>query len=252
MKYIVSIDQSTSASKAFLIDAQGDIVRRASRPHRQFYPAPDRVEQDAEEIFQNVAAVIDEVTDGIPSKALSALAITNQRETTVLWDRETGLPVCPAVVWQDTRGAALCQALSAWGEMVERTTGSALSPYLPASKIGVLLNERPDLRRRAEAGDIAMGTVESYPSYVDAVQALLNGKVDCVLIDGAPADVFVAENEGLQILESAYTVESYAIAISKDNVELLGKVTAALQDLIADGTVDAIIEKYIPADEAAE
>lgn len=118
MKYIVSIDQSTSASKAFLIDALGDIVRRASRPHRQFYPAPDRVEQDAEEIFQNVAAVIDEVTDGIPSKALSALAITNQRETTVLWDRETGLPVCPAVVWQDTRGAALCQTLSAWGEMV--------------------------------------------------------------------------------------------------------------------------------------
>ena len=165
MKYIVSIDQSTSASKAFLIDGQGDIVRRASRPHRQFYPAPDRVEQDAEEIFQNVAAVIGEVTDGIPARDLSALAITNQRETTVLWDRETGLPVCPAVVWQDTRGAALCQQLSAHGEAVERVTGSALSPYLPASKIGVLLNERPDLRRRAEAGDIAMGTMESWLVY---------------------------------------------------------------------------------------
>jgi len=118
--------------------------------------------------------------------------------------------------------------------------------------IGVQLGTTGYLYATWDIEEAGLGTVESYPSYVDAVQALLNGKVDCVLIDGAPADVFVAENEGLQILESAYTVESYAIAISKDNVELLGKVTAALQDLIADGTVDAIIEKYIPADEAAE
>jgi polar amino acid transport system substrate-binding protein len=82
------------------------------------------------------------------------------------------------------------------------------------------------------------------------VEALKNDKVDCVLIDAAPADAFVKENEGLVILETEYVVESYAIAVSKDNVELLGKVSAALQDLIADGTVDAIIEKYIPAEDA--
>lgn len=103
-----------------------------------------------------------------------------------------------------------------------------------------------------EIEDAGLGTVESYPSYVDAVQALLTGKVDCVLCDAAPAAEFVAANEGLATLETAYVTESYAIAISKDNVELLGQVTAALQELIADGTVDAIINKYIPAEEAAE
>lgn len=161
-RYIVSIDQSTSNSKAFLVNAEGDIVRRASRAHRQFYPAPDRVEQDAEEILQNVLAAIDEVTEGV---APAALAITNQRETTVLWDRATGLPVCPAVVWQDTRGKALCDALSSHGDEVARLTGSALSPYLPASKIGVLLRDQPDLRRRAEAGELCMGTMESFLIY---------------------------------------------------------------------------------------
>lgn len=100
--------------------------------------------------------------------------------------------------------------------------------------------------------DAGLGTVESYPSYVDAVQALLTGKVDCVLCDAAPAAEFVSANEGLVTLETAYVTESYAIAISKDNVELLGQVTAALQDLIADGTVQSIIDKYIPAEATAE
>ena len=99
-----------------------------------------------------------------------------------------------------------------------------------------------------ENGGYGEDHVVAYDSGITAVQALMNGKVDCVLIDAAPADVFVAENEGLMILDTEYVVESYAIAISQDNVELLGKVTAALQDLIADGTVDAIVEKYIPAD----
>ena len=161
MKYIVAVDQSTSASKAFLVDEQGGIVRRASRPHRQFYPAPGRVEQDAGEIFRNVEAIIGEVTGGVPTSQLAALALTNQRETTVLWERDTGEPVCPAVVWQDTRGEPLCGELRRHDARVRELTGSALSPYLPASKIGVLLRENPALRRRAEAGDLCMGTMES-------------------------------------------------------------------------------------------
>ena len=165
MKYIAAVDQSTSASKAFLVDERGEIARRASRPHRQYYPAPGRVEHDAQEIFENVCAIIDEVTDGISAGDIAALALTNQRETTVIWDRKIGVPVCPAVVWQDTRGEALCRELEAQGEKVRLLTGSALSPYLPASKIGVLLRENPDLRRRAEAGELCMGTIESYLAF---------------------------------------------------------------------------------------
>ena len=116
--------------------------------------------------------------------------------------------------------------------------------------IGVQLGTTGYLYATWDIEETGLGTVESYTSYVDAVEALKNDKVDCVLIDAAPADAFVKENEGLVILETEYVVESYAIAVSKDNVELLGKVSAALQDLIADGTVDAIIEKYIPAEDA--
>jgi len=162
MSYIVAVDQSTSASKAFLVDERGEIIRRASRAHRMYYPAPGRVEQDAEEIFGNVVAIIDGVTEGIGAAELAALAITNQRETTVLWDRATGKPVCPAVVWQDTRGEALCAELAAQDARVRQLTGSCLSPYLPASKIGALLREDPALMRRAEAGELCMGTIESY------------------------------------------------------------------------------------------
>lgn len=165
MKYIVSVDQSTSSSKAFLIDGRGEIVRRAARPHKQYYPAPGRVEHDAQEIFENVEGIIAEVMEGIPSGSIAALAVTNQRETTVIWDRETGLPVCPAIVWQDTRGDALCAELAAHDADVRARTGSALSPYLPASKVGVLLRENPEILRRAGAGDLCMGTIESYLAF---------------------------------------------------------------------------------------
>lgn len=161
-KYVVAVDQSTSASKAFLVDARGEIVRRASLPHAQRYPEPGRVEHDAREIFQNVIRIIGEVREGIPNGEIAALSITNQRETTVLWDRQTGDPVCPAIVWQDVRGESFCRAHAEQDAFVHSLTGSGLSPYLPASKIAVLLDERPDLRMRAEAGEICAGTIESY------------------------------------------------------------------------------------------
>ena len=114
--------------------------------------------------------------------------------------------------------------------------------------IGAQLGTTGYLYATWDIEEAGLGTVESYPSYVDAVEALKNGKVDCVLCDAAPAAEFVKANEGLVILETEYVVESYAIAVAKNNPELLGKVSGALQDLIADGTVDAIIEKYIPAE----
>lgn len=114
--------------------------------------------------------------------------------------------------------------------------------------IGVQMATTGDIYAGWDFEDTGSGKVSRFPNGVDAIEALKNGKVDCVMIDNEPAKAFVANNEGLKILESAYAEEDYAIAISKDNIDLLGKVSAALQDLIADGTVDAIIEKYIPAE----
>ncbi len=162
MKYIVSIDQSTSASKAFLVDEEGFIVRRAAREHKQVYPGPGRVEHDAEEIYQNVLRILDEVMEGIPEREIAAIAITNQRETTVLWDAKTGTPLCPAIVWQDVRGEAACRELGRYESFIHTTTGLPLSPYFPAGKIRALFQERPELKKRAEAGELRLGTVDSY------------------------------------------------------------------------------------------
>ena len=114
--------------------------------------------------------------------------------------------------------------------------------------IGVQIATTGELYATWDIQDAGLGEVKAYPNGVDAVEALKNGKVDCVIIDNEPAKAFVAANEGLKILETAYAEEDYAIAIAKDNVELLGKVTAALQDLIADGTVQSIVDKYISAE----
>ena len=114
--------------------------------------------------------------------------------------------------------------------------------------IGVQLSTTGDLYSTWDLEDEGLATVSRFSTGNDAVMALISGKVDCVIIDNEPAKAYVAANEGLVILETSYAVEDYAIGISKNNVELLGKVTAALQDLIADGTVENIINKYINAD----
>ena len=165
MKYIVAIDQSTSASKAFLVDASGAIVRRASLPHRQYYPAPGRVEHDAAEIWRNVEAIIAEVSQDIPTEDIACISISNQRETTVVWDAATGEPVCPAIVWQDVRGEAACRELAAHAERIHSVTGLTLSPYFPAGKLRALFQEQPELLRRAEKGELKLGTIDSYLVY---------------------------------------------------------------------------------------
>jgi len=160
-KYILSIDQSTSASKAFLVDETGAIVRRASRPHQQYYPKDGWAEHDAEEIWQNVCAIMDEVSEGVIDE-IAAVSIANQRETCVLWDRATGKPVHRAIVWQDVRGRDICEALIGRNDYVLATTGMALSPYYPAGKVAHLLNERSDIRERCAKGEICMGTIDSW------------------------------------------------------------------------------------------
>ncbi len=160
--YIVAIDQSTSASKVFLTDENARIVRRFSKPHRQYYPCPGGAEHDAEEIWQNVREGISAVTDGIDRRLIKALSVCNQRETTVFWDKSTGLPLRNAIVWQDVRASLLCAALSGEADYVKLTSGLGLSPYYPAGKAAFALNEDPALGKRAAGGDALIGTVDSY------------------------------------------------------------------------------------------
>ena len=162
---MIAVDQSTSASKAFLIDAQGGIARRFAKNHQQYYPHPGHVEHDAEEIWQNVREGIAAIAEGLTKEQLAGIGLSNQRETTVLWERSTGKPVCPAVVWQDVRGEALCEALAGHAGEVVQKTGLALSAYYPAAKAASVLAERPDLQKRAMDGEICIGTVDSYLVY---------------------------------------------------------------------------------------
>lgn len=161
--YIVAVDQSTSASKVYLLNAQGSIVKRYAKDHAQHYPHPGHVEHDAEEIWQNVLEGILAVTSKV--SGICGLAISNQRETTVFWDPVTGKPVCPAIVWQDVRGEALCRERSAYAKQVKAITGLDLSAYFPAAKIAAKFREDPALLKRAEQKQLCVGTMDSYLMY---------------------------------------------------------------------------------------
>ena len=170
-KYIIAIDQSTSASKAFLIGEKGRILRRVSKPHQQYYPNAGWAEHDAEEIWQNVLSGIHEAAKDIDPNEIAALSLCNQRETTVFWDRKTGMPLRKAIVWQDVRAGELCNELSAHADRVRKATGLELSPYYPAGKAAHALREDKELALKAEGGDALIGTVDSYLIY-----RLTNGK----------------------------------------------------------------------------
>lgn len=162
-RYIVSIDQSTSASKAFLVDAKGRIVRKKEVAHRQYYPQAGYVEHDAGEIWRNTLSALQCVCD-VPWAA-KGLSVSNQRETTVLWDRKTGDPVGHALVWQDTRAADLCQGLSQHAQAIRQKTGLSLSPYYSAAKAAHVLQQDTSLMQRARNGDLCFGTIDSFLIY---------------------------------------------------------------------------------------
>jgi glycerol kinase len=163
-KYILSIDQSTSATKAVLFDTQARIVARADREHEQFYPTPGWVEHDPVEIFENTLAVIRVIIETQPSATIEALAITNQRETVVVWDATTGKPVYNAIVWQCNRGAARCKQLKddGWEEAVREKTGLIIDPYFSATGISWILDNVPGAKEKANQGALRFGTIDSW------------------------------------------------------------------------------------------
>lgn len=166
MKYLLALDQGTSSSRAILFDTIGGIHATAQREFAQHYPQPAWVEHDACEIWESQRAVMEEVIQKAKLKPqdIAAIGITNQRETTVLWDRKTGKPVAPAIVWQDRRTADICAELKAQGLelMVQERTGLLLDPYFSGTKLKWLLDHVPDARARADRGELAFGTVDSW------------------------------------------------------------------------------------------
>jgi glycerol kinase len=161
---IVGIDQGTTGTTVLVLDQRLALLGRGYCEIPQSYPQPGQVEHDPEAIWQSVLTAFAQACAHAGSVEIAAIGITNQRETTVLWDRAPGRPVAPAIVWQDRRTAEMCDRLRAEGlePLVRQRTGLLLDPYFSASKIAWLLDHTPDLRRRAEAGEIAFGTVDSF------------------------------------------------------------------------------------------
>ena len=163
---MLSIDQGTTSSRAVVFDRTGRVVAMAQREFTQYFPRPGWVEHDAHEIWQTQLAVLREVLvhAGITARQVRAMGITNQRETTVLWDRQTGEPVAPAIVWQDRRTAGLCESLHAAGhaQVITGKTGLVLDAYFSGTKLAWLLDHVPGVRARAEQGELAFGTVDTW------------------------------------------------------------------------------------------
>ena len=165
-KYILAIDQGTTGSRAFLFDHYGNIITSAYREFKQYYPQAGWVEHDAEEIWASCVTVIREALTRakVQPQQISAIGITNQRETTILWDRKTSKPVHRAIVWQCRRTAHICQKLKVRRlENIFRTrTGLVLDPYFSGTKIQWILDHVPGVRRRAQQGNICFGTIDSW------------------------------------------------------------------------------------------
>jgi glycerol kinase len=176
MSYLLALDQGTTSSRAIAFDRQGRVAAVAQREFTQHFPQPGWVEHDASEIWTTQLAVARECVRKLPVAGASksriatnivAIGIANQRETTVLWDRATGQPVAPAIVWQDRRTTARCEQLRRQGKaaLIQRKTGLVLDAYFSATKLEWLLDQVPGARTRAEAGELAFGTIDSWLVY---------------------------------------------------------------------------------------
>lgn len=166
MKYIMALDQGTTSSRCIIFDHSGAMLASAQKEFAQHYPKPGWVEHDAAEIWETTL----EVARGAMAKAglsaadIAAIGITNQRETTVVWDKETGAPVCPAIVWQCRRTAPMADALAAsgWSEKIRQKTGLVPDAYFSGTKLRWILDKVPGARRGAEEGRLLFGTIDSW------------------------------------------------------------------------------------------
>ena len=165
-QYILSIDQGTTSTRAIIFDDRGTIVTSAQQEFEQFFPADGWVEHDAEEIWDTTVAVCQQAlkNGNIEASAIAGIGITNQRETTVVWERDTGKVLHKAIVWQDRRTAEWCKELKAADKetMIQEKTGLLIDPYFSATKISWILDNVEGARERAERGELAFGTIDTF------------------------------------------------------------------------------------------
>ena len=182
MKYILAIDAGTTSSRAILFDSKGQQQHMAQHEFPQYFPNPGWVEHNANEIWNTQRKAIEDVLNSpeVSIENIEAIGITNQRETTILWDRKTGEPIHNAIVWQDRRTAPICDALRDHAEKISKKTGLVLDAYFSGTKIKWILDQDPNLLERAKAGEIAFGTVDSW-----LIWKLTNGTVHVTDVSNA-------------------------------------------------------------------
>lgn len=229
MKYILALDQGTTSSRAVLVEHDGSIKASAQKEFRQIFPNPGWVEHDAEEIWSSQASVMAEVMAKADAKEgdIAAIGITNQRETTVVWERSTGKPICNAIVWQDRRTTQFCQDLKAKNleTLFRSRTGLLLDPYFSGTKLHWILNNVPGALERAKHGDLAFGTIDTW-----LVWKLTNGKKHITDVSNASRTLMfdinkcVWDDELLKILE----IPKQILPEVRSSSEVYGKTSTSI------------------------
>ena len=163
-QFIMSLDQGTTSSRAIIFNRHGETISVAQKPFTQHFPTPGWVEHDAKEIWGSQIAVLTEALakSGLDAKDIAAIGVTNQRETTVVWDRATGEPVCNAIVWQDRRTAKYCDSLHDKRDWIRGKTGLIIDAYFSATKVKWILDNVENARKRAERGELCFGTIDTW------------------------------------------------------------------------------------------
>jgi glycerol kinase len=228
-KYILSLDQGTTSSRAIVFNKEGSIVSMAQREFTQIYPLPAWVEHDPIEIWSTQVGVAAEAVTkvGLTFNDIAAIGITNQRETTIVWDRETGEPIYNAIVWQDRRTSTLCDSLKeeGWSLKIQEKTGLIIDAYFSATKIKWILDNVPEAREKAIAGKLAFGTIDSW-----LIWKLTNGKVHVTDVSNASRTMLFNihlmewDNELLELFE----VPAAMLPQVKSSSEVYGKTAGNL------------------------
>nr|WP_076745238.1 glycerol kinase GlpK [Sphingomonas jeddahensis] len=225
--FVLVIDQGTTSTRSVLFDDQARRVAIAQTEFAQHYPAHGWVEHDPEKIWRDALTTAREVIGkgGIKPKDIAAIGITNQRETAVIWDRATGQPIHNAIVWQDRRGAEMCAKLRADGaeELVRSRTGLLIDPYFSATKIAWMLDNVPDARARAERGELAFGTIDSF-----LLWRLTGGKVHATDVTNASRTMLFDIHKGGwdRALLDLFRVPEGILPAVKDNSCVFGSTVA--------------------------
>ena len=227
MKYIIAIDQGTTSTRSILFDEQCNVIAVDQMEISLSFPKNGWVEQNPEEIWQSVYLTIKDIINksNIDVRDIKGIGITNQRETTILWDKLTGLPVYPAIVWQSRQSQQICEDMinNGYQKMIQQKTGLIINPYFSASKIKFILDKNPNLFAKAKNGDILFGTVDSY-----LVWKLTSGKVHVTDYSNASRTLLYNINElkwDEELLE-LFNIPSKILPAVVESSDIYGYATA--------------------------